>query len=92
MVRTLIDIESRTSQFVDSNIFTYFLLEDRRYFNKVKAFFEKINTGEIFGYANNIIFTETLFNFVKAEVITSENITIIKFYLLHWGQGAMSLS
>lgn len=86
MERTLIDIESRISSFVDSNIFTYFLLEDRRYFNKVKAFFEMINTGKIFGFANNIVFTETLFNFVKAEVITSENIIVkdfIKFTKLH---------
>lgn len=86
MERTLIDIQSRTSSFVDSNIFTYFLLEDRRYFNKVKTFFEMINTGKIFGFANNIVFTETLFNFVKAEVITSENIIVkdfIKYTKLH---------
>ncbi|MFA4935364.1 MAG: PIN domain-containing protein [Candidatus Methanoperedens sp.] len=86
MERTLIDIESKTSTFVDSNIFTYFLLEDRRYFNKVKAFFDGINTGEIFGFANNIVFTETLFNFVKAEVIISENIRVkdfIKIAKLH---------
>ncbi len=86
MERILIDIESKASTFVDSNIFTYFLLEDRRYFNKVKTFFERINTGEIFGFANNIVFTETLFNFVKAEVIYSENIIVkdfIKIAKLH---------
>jgi len=79
MERTLIDIESKSSTFVDSNIFTYFLLEDQRYFNKVKSFFNRINTGEIFGFANNIVFTETLFNFVKAEVIVSENIRVKNF-------------
>lgn len=79
MERTLIDIESRASTFVDSNIFTYFLLEDKRYFSNVKSFFDRINTGEIFGFANNIVFTETLFNFVKAEVIISENIRIKDF-------------
>lgn len=86
MERTLIDIGSKASTFVDSNIFTYFLLEDRRYFNTVKKFFERINTGEIFGFANNIVFTETLFNFVKAEVIYSENIIVrdfIKIAKLH---------
>lgn len=86
MERTLIDIESRSSTFVDSNIFTYFLMEDKRYFNKVKAFFERINTGQTFGFANNIVFTETLFNFVKAEVIHNENIKVkdfIKIAKLH---------
>ncbi len=79
MEKTLIDIGYKSSTFVDSNIFTYFLLEDKRYFSKVKSFLDMINTGEIFGFANNIVFTETLFNFVKAEVIISENIRVKDF-------------
>lgn len=74
MEKGLTEVTSRTLIFVDSNIFTYFLLEDRRYFSRVNLFFERINNGEITGFVNDIVFTETLFNFVKAEVITSKNI------------------
>ena len=60
--------------FVDSNIFTYFLLEDTRYLTKIKAFFVKVNNGEVFASVNSIVFTEVLFNFVKAKIIVEENI------------------
>jgi len=40
MERILIDIESNASVFVDSNIFTYFLVEDKRYFSRVRLFFD----------------------------------------------------
>ncbi|MCX9011084.1 MAG: hypothetical protein OIN66_08175 [Candidatus Methanoperedens sp.] len=42
--------------FIDSNIFTYFLLRDDEFFEKCGRFL------------NNIVISETLFNFVKAEV------------------------
>jgi predicted nucleic acid-binding protein len=37
-------------------------------------FFERINEGELSAFINNIVFTETLFNFVKAKIIISKNI------------------
>ena len=74
MAKVLTDIGSKILVFVDSNIFTYFLLEDRRYFAHVRLFFERINEGNLSAFINNIVFTEALFNFVKAKIIVSENI------------------
>ena len=74
MARALTSIERESKVFVDSNIFTYFLLEDERYFENVMSFFDKINDGVIVASVNIIVFTETLFNFVKAKVIIEENI------------------
>ena len=74
MARALTSIERESKVFVDSNIFTYFLLEDERYFENVMSFFDKINDGAIIASVNIIVFTETLFNFVKAKVIIEENI------------------
>jgi len=74
MAKVLTELEPRSIVFVDSSIFTYFLLEDTRYFDWAKTFLERINQGEIIGAINNIVFTETMFNFVKAKVMIEENI------------------
>ncbi len=54
--------------FIDSNIFTYFLLRDADFFEKCSRFLKNIESGYFIGFINNIVISETLFNFVKAEV------------------------
>ncbi len=54
--------------FIDSNIFTYFLLRDADFFEKCSRFLKNIESGYFIGFINNIVVSETLFNFVKAEV------------------------
>ncbi|MCX9011670.1 MAG: PIN domain-containing protein [Candidatus Methanoperedens sp.] len=54
--------------FIDSNIFTYFLLRDADLFEKCRQFLKNIESGYFIGFINNIVISETLFNFVKAEV------------------------
>ena len=54
--------------FIDSNIFTYFLLKDSDFFEKCNQFLKNIESGYFIGFINNIVISETMFNFVKAEV------------------------
>lgn len=54
--------------FIDSNIFTYFLLKDTEFFVKCSIFLKNVESGYFIGFINNIVISETLFNFVKAEV------------------------
>ncbi len=70
-VKALIDhhkIPRDSFVFIDSNIFTYFLLRDADFFEKCKQFLKNIESGYFIGFINNIVVSETLFNFVKAEV------------------------
>lgn len=54
--------------FIDSNIFTYFLLRDSVYFNTTRQFLKSVESGDIIGFINNIVISEVLFNYVKAEI------------------------
>ena len=54
--------------FIDSNIFTYFLLRDADYFEKCSRFLKNVESGYFIGFINNIVVSETLFNLIKAEV------------------------
>ena len=60
--------------FIDSNIFTYFLLRDTDFFRKWSHFLKYIESGYFIGFINNIVISETLFNFVKAEVCNNHGI------------------
>lgn len=54
--------------FIDSNIFTYFLLRDSLYFDITGQFLKRVEYGEIIGFVNNIVISEVLFNYVKAQI------------------------
>ncbi|MDO8727299.1 MAG: PIN domain-containing protein [Candidatus Methanoperedens sp.] len=54
--------------FIDSSIFTYFLLRDSVYFNTTGQFLKKVESGDIIGFINNIVISEVLFNYVKAQI------------------------
>lgn len=54
--------------FIDSNIFTYFLLRDSVYFNTTKQFLKSVESGDIIGFINNIVISEVLFSYVKAQI------------------------
>lgn len=65
--------------FIDSNIFTYFLLRDADYFEKCSRFLKNIESGYFIGFINNIVVSETLFNFVKAEVCKNNELKSNEF-------------
>ncbi|VVB55426.1 tRNA(fMet)-specific endonuclease VapC [uncultured archaeon] len=65
--------------FIDSNIFTYFLLRDADFFEKCSRFLKNIESGYFIGFINNIVIAETLFNFVKAEVCKNNQLKPSEF-------------
>ncbi len=65
--------------FIDSNIFTYFLLRDADYFEKCSRFLKNIESGYFISFINNIVVSETLFNFVKAEVCKNNELKSNEF-------------
>ncbi len=44
------------------------MLKDAEFFEKCNRFLKNIESGYFIGFINNIVISETLFNFVKAEV------------------------
>ena len=62
-------VRRETQIFIDTNIFTYLLVNDRRYINSVKSFLKKVEEGFYIGFFNLTAFDETLFNFIKIQVI-----------------------
>ncbi len=65
--------------FIDSNIFTYFLLRDAYFFERCSRFLKNIESGYFIGFINNIVVSETLFNFVKAEVCKNNELKSNEF-------------
>jgi predicted nucleic acid-binding protein len=65
--------------FIDSNIFTYFLLRDADFFEKCSRFLKDIESGYFIGFINNIVVSETMFNFVKAEVCKNNGLKSNEF-------------
>ena len=63
------DIPDGEKVFIDSDIFTYLLVEDSRYIKSVNSFLKRIEQGKIIGFFNLTVFDETFFNFIKAKVI-----------------------
>jgi len=65
--------------FIDSNIFTYFLLKDSDFFEKCSLFLKNVESGDFIGFINNIVITETMFNFVKAEICNNHGLKTREF-------------
>ena len=55
--------------FIDSNILTYHLLNDPVYGERCKEFIERVENREFKGFISPIVVSETLFNFIKANIV-----------------------
>jgi predicted nucleic acid-binding protein len=55
--------------FIDSNILTYHLLNDPIYGKRCKEFIGRVENREFEGFISPIIISETLFNFIKANIV-----------------------
>jgi len=62
------DLPAGSIAFIDSNIFTYFVLAHSRYFSSVKSFLKRLDMGFYTGYINQTVVNETYFNFIKVKV------------------------
>lgn len=54
--------------FIDSNILTYYLLNDPVYGEESTKFIDSIEEGKYFGFVSAIVISEVLFNMIKAWV------------------------
>jgi len=75
------DVPKGTLVFVDSNIFTYFLLGGSRHFEVCKEFLKRVERGDIQGIINEIVIAETWYNYVKYKIIEDHKIALKDFYL-----------
>ena len=55
--------------FVDSNILTYHILNDPAYGKRCKEFIGRAENDDFEGFISPIIVSETLFNFIKANIV-----------------------
>ena len=55
--------------FIDSNILTYHLLKDPLHGKICKEFLRRLENREFDGFISPIIVSETLFNFIKADIV-----------------------
>lgn len=62
--------------FIDSNIFTYFLLKREEYYNNVKLFFKRIDEKKLIGFINSIVISETYFNYLRVKLSEKYNNSI----------------
>lgn len=62
-------IPSGEKAFVDSSILTYHLLNDPVHGKRCKEFIGRVENREFEGFISPIIVSETLFNFIKANVV-----------------------
>jgi predicted nucleic acid-binding protein len=50
------------------------LLRDSVYFNTTRQFLKSVESGDTIGFINNIVISEVLFNYVKAEICREHNV------------------
>ncbi|MGD2248547.1 MAG: PIN domain-containing protein [Candidatus Methanofastidiosia archaeon] len=74
------DIPKDSLVFIDSNIFLYFILEHPLYFNSCRNFLERVEKGEIMGFINSIVFSETYFTYMKIQIKETCDITLRKVF------------
>ncbi len=65
--------------FIDSNIFTYFLLGGSKHFEPCRDFLKRVEKGKLAGIINDIVITETWFNYVKYRIVTDNKIPVKEF-------------
>ncbi len=64
----LSNIPESSKVFIDSNIFTYFLLKREEYYNSTKNFLKRIDEREIIGLINSVVISETYFNYIRIKI------------------------
>ncbi|MFH0774766.1 MAG: PIN domain-containing protein [bacterium] len=78
---SLRNLPSNTFLFIDSNIFIYFLTDDPIYSESCKELLERVEEGDLVGFINNIVITETLFAYIKSEVVSRFGVPLKNFGL-----------
>lgn len=73
MLNNISSLPDGSRIFIDSNIFTYFLLKREEYYNDVKLFFKRIDEKKLIGFINSIVISETHFNYLRVKLSEKYN-------------------
>lgn len=73
MLSNILDVPEDSNIFIDSNIFTYFLLKREEYYNNVRVFFKRIDEKKLTGFINPIVISETYFNYLRVKISEKYN-------------------
>ena len=65
--------------FIDSNVFTYFLLGGSKHFGPCRDFLKRVEKGKLTGIINDIVITETWFNYIKYKIVSDNKIPVKEF-------------
>ncbi|HOI77266.1 MAG TPA: PIN domain-containing protein [Methanofastidiosum sp.] len=76
---SLNDYPEDTNFFIDSNVFIYFLLKHKSYSPTIKSFFNDIEKGQIKGYVNHTVVSESYFNYIRIKICERYTITPKEF-------------
>ena len=63
--------------FIDSNIFTYFLLGGSQHFEACKDLLKRVEKGDIQGSINEIVVAETWYNYLKYRIIKENGLSLV---------------
>lgn len=74
MINPLRKLPIRSPIFIDANIFIYFLLKDEQYFSICEEFLSRVEIGEIIGFTDNLVMSETLFLYLKTQLIVRHDL------------------
>ena len=67
--KTLDEVSSNMSIFVDTNILVYHLLEDELYGESCKNFLERVEEKEVTAFISPVVVSETLFIYIRSWII-----------------------
>jgi len=76
MSNNILDVPEGSNIFIDSNIFTYFLLKREEYYKKVRIFFKRIDEKKLIGFINPIVISETYFNYLRVKISEKYNVPL----------------
>ena len=79
MLNNISSLPDGSRIFIDSNIFTYFLLKREEYYNDVKLFFKRIDEKKLIGFINSIVISETHFNYLRVKLSEKYNAPLKDF-------------
>lgn len=65
---------AHTPLFLDANIFVYFLLRDDRYGSRCEGLLSRVETGELIGFTDPLVLSETLYLYVKTHVVAAHQL------------------
>ena len=68
------EVAAHTPLFLDANIFLYFLLRDERYGDRCEALLSRVETGELIGFTDPLVLSETLYLFIKTHVVAAHRL------------------